>query len=260
MIKVGVYMKRGKWDKMKMDKICSDAIGENISIELLELSENMQKKCDLVIHKSIDLFVQSNVFNSEMAAKMLSNFRSYLKRNGEIVVVNSLDFDFLVTSRKKTFEKLLEINFMGCCSVPTVEMNTKKLIIKPDLACGSDFAHKFQIVNKLDIDNNDNGVYIQPFIETDDAVLKVYVIGEVTRYVLKNPNNIDINIENNVVEKIARLISEKLSCELFGFDLIQDIHDKKWYLIDVNSFSGMEILPDFENLFFNFIKSKLNKI
>ena len=261
MIRVGVYMKKGKWDKMKMDAICADAIMDGMNIQLIDLMFEINQKYDLIIHKSIDLFVQCNYFNSEIARLQLENFRDYLKKNKDVIIVNSLDFDLLVTSRKKTFEKLMEIDFKGYCVVPTIEISAAKLVIKPDLACGADFAHKFQIIDRntfVNDNNNNNNIYVQPFIETGDAVLKCYSIGGVTRYVLKNPNNININIRDDIVEKIANLIKEKLSCELFGFDLIQDIYNKKWYLIDINSFSGMEVLSDFEDLLLSFIKSKVN--
>ena len=261
-MRVGFYVKPGKWDKMNMAHFVETAKSHGIDIIRIDLNQDLelQGPFDLIVHKSIDLFVQSKHFNNKKADEQLKNLEKYSKAHPSTPFSNPLPFDDLVTSRKRIFDELSKLDFKGDCIVPDLTIKTCKYVIKTDLACGAESAHKFEFKDSIDFDPKaPDAPFVQPFFDAGDAVVKVYGIGHYTKVNIKNSKNIELNIDMAAVERVADVLRKGLGCELFGFDLIQDIQTKKWYIIDLNSFSGIEVIPGFEEMMIDFFKKKVSR-
>ncbi|KKN40642.1 hypothetical protein LCGC14_0731270 [marine sediment metagenome] len=120
-------------------------------------------------------------------------------------------------------------------------------------------------------------VYVQKFIECDGYERKIYVIGNevfgikrenpIYIYLREKPEKIDVdlikrekfNINEDIIT-LAKILSQELKVKIFGFDLIQPINHEKYYLIDLNDFSGFRGLKDIGNVFQNFIKEYISSL
>ncbi|OHS94642.1 hypothetical protein TRFO_11035 [Tritrichomonas foetus] len=259
-MKVGFYVKNGKWNKMNMPHFAEIAESHGIYLKRIDLDQDLveQGPFDLIIHKSIDLFVQSIYFDNKKACDQLNKFQSYIKNNPQIPISNPLNFDYLVISRKRIFNELKKLNFNGDCIVPDMSIKTGKYVIKSDLACGAESAHKFEYLCDQDFNPSIEELhFVQPFFETGDSVIKVYVIGKYTKVNVKKPKNFELNYDLNAIERISDVLRKGLRCELFGYDLIRDIHTGNFYIIDLNSFSGIEVIPGFEEMMIDFFQTKI---
>lgn len=263
-MRVGFYVKPGKWDKMNMPHFVKVANKIGITIIRIDLSKSLDEQgpFDLIVHKSIDLFVQSNYFHNEIVKLQLQNFKNYITSHPEIPISNPLSFDELVTSRRKIFNALFKLQFNNNCIIPNLSILTEKYVIKPDLACGSEIAHKFEFTNRsnaLILNENNRDVIVQPYFDTGNAVLKVYSIGNITKVHVINPDSIKLDYNKTSIESIADVLRNAFECDLFGFDLVREIQSGNWYIVDLNSFSGIEVIPGFEELLIKFFRQKLQK-
>lgn len=120
-------------------------------------------------------------------------------------------------------------------------------------------------------------VYVQKFIECDGYERKIYVIGDevfgikrenpIYIYLREKPEKIDVdlikrekfNINEDIIT-LAKILSQELKVKIFGFDLIQPINHEKYYLIDLNDFSGFKGLKGIGNVFQNFIKEYISSL
>ena len=120
-------------------------------------------------------------------------------------------------------------------------------------------------------------VYVQKFIECDGYERKVYVIGDevfgikrenpIYIYLREKPEKINVDLikreEYKITEDIktlAKILSQELKVKIFGFDLIQHINHEKYYLIDLNDFSGFRGIPHIGNVFQIFIKEYISSL
>lgn len=261
---VGFYVKPSKWVKMNISHFVETAKKQGIIIIRIDLNKSLEDQgpFDYIIHKSIDLFVQSKYFHNENAELQLQNFQKYIALHPNIPISNPLSFDELVTSRSKVFNELSKLKFNNDCFIPDISIHTGKYIIKPDLACGSKIAHQFKYIDdyeKIIQNKSYKNQLIQPFFDTGDSVLKVYSIGNCTKVHIKKPDSFKLDFEMESIKRISALIRNALKCDIFGFDLIQDIKSKKWYIIDLNSFSGIEVIPGYEEILIELIHQKTGK-
>lgn len=261
LMKVGFYVKPEKWIKMDIPHFVETAKKQGISIIRIDLDKDLEEQgpFDIIIHKSIDLFVQSNYFHNKKVKLQLQNFQKYITHHPDIPISNPFYFDEFVTSRIRIFNELNKLQFNNDCFVPDLSIHTGKYVIKPDLACGSAIAHQFKYIESRDsVIQNENQI-IQPYFETGNFVLKVYSIGKHTKVHVINPQLFKLEFENEFVERIAAVLRNAFKCDLFGFDLIQDIYSRKWYIIDLNSFSGIEVIPGYEEMMIELIHQKTGK-
>lgn len=263
-MKVGFYVKPEKWIKMNVPHFVETAKKHGINIISINLNNSLEEQgpFDIIIHKSIDLFVQSNYFHNEKAKLQLQNFQKYINSHPDVPIINPLSFDELVTSRSKIFNELNKLQFNKDCYIPDLSIHTNKYVIKPDLACGSIIAHQFKYIDNNDImfqSENSKNQLIQPYFDTGDSVLKVYVIANHTKVHVKKPDLFKLDYDMESLNRISNILRNAFKCDLFGFDLIQDIKSKKWYIIDLNSFSGIEIFSDYEEMVIELIHQKTGK-
>ena len=119
--------------------------------------------------------------------------------------------------------------------------------------------------------------YIQKFIECDGYERKIYTIGDkvfgikrenpIYIYLREKLEKIDVDLikreEYNITEDIitlAKILSQELKVKIFGFDLIKPINQEKYYLIDLNDFSGFRGIPNIGNVFQNFIREFISSL
>jgi glutathione synthase/RimK-type ligase-like ATP-grasp enzyme len=115
-------------------------------------------------------------------------------------------------------------------------------------------------------------VYIQKFIECDGIERKVYVIGDkvfgikrenpIYKFLRERPENIDVeSIEresfeiSNEIQKLSKILSEGLKLKIFGFDLVKQIEQDIYYLIDLNDFPSFKGIPNVENELADYLKN-----
>lgn len=256
LIQVGFYVKPEKWKKMEMPSLVETAKKHNIEITQLNLNKSIESQgdFDIILHKSIDLFVQTILKHNNEAETMLSNFQRYIQNHPNVPVCNRLEFDSFVISRRKIHEALSNIDFQGDCLIPDLSYVCDKYIVKPDLSCGDHTAHEFRICTREEINNYSTDEWVvQPYYNTKDAVLKVHCIGNSVAFKLKNSENIEYEFNNDTVVRIAEKIRSSLKCDLFGFDIVRDVDLNQNFLVDLNSFSGIEAMPQYEILLIRFI-------
>jgi len=131
------------------------------------------------------------------------------------------------------------------------------------------FCKKYQIFLTYD-------VYIQKFIECDGIERKVYIIGDkvfgikrespIYIFLRENPKNInsdtikreEFEVSKEII-KLAKILSQELNLEIFGFDLVKTVDQKRYYLIDLNDFPGFRGINNIEktltDYFTNYIMS-----
>lgn len=260
-IRCGFYVKHEKWIKMHMDAVSKNLATKGIEIIPIDLEKDLktQGPFDIIIHKSIDLFVRKNCFSDLTASKQLETFINFCQEN-QIPVANPFSFDDICTSRKRFSQALSSINFENLCLIPTISPEYHHFIIKPELACGANEAHVFIQTDSYEEakEKNDSPNFIsQPLLDTNGIVAKVYCIGSAVRFNIKGGQ---MKLDEKILKKIADKIHSHFGCDLFGFDLIRETDNPFLYLIDLNSFSGIEALKGFEDLLANYIIEKVNKI
>ena len=86
-------------------------------------------------------------------------------------------------------------------------------------------------------------------------------------YLREKLEKIDVDLikreEYNITEDIitlAKILSQELKVKIFGFDLIKPINQEKYYLIDLNDFSGFRGIPNIGNVFQNFIREFISSL
>ncbi|CAO3650616.1 unnamed protein product [Cunninghamella blakesleeana] len=65
-------------------------------------------------------------------------------------------------------------------------------------------------------------------------------------------------LDHNRLQKIANLLHQKLGLTFFGFDVLIESNTSKYYIVDVNYFPSFKNVPNFQTVFIDILKKKLN--
>lgn len=120
-------------------------------------------------------------------------------------------------------------------------------------------------------------LYIQNFIKCDGFDRKVYVVGDKTYgikrenpiyiFLREQPETIDVeslerkNIDlSEDIRQLARLLSNELNLDIFGFDLVKATHKEGYYLIDLNDFPGFKGIENIDQIIADYIAIYLDQV
>lgn len=120
-------------------------------------------------------------------------------------------------------------------------------------------------------------LYIQNFIKCDGFDRKVYVVGDkiygikrenpIYIFLREKPETIDVeSLErepfdlSEEIKQLARLLSNKLNLDIFGFDLVKPTDRQGYYLIDLNDFPGFKGIENIDHIIANYIAEYLEKL
>ena len=60
--------------------------------------------------------------------------------------------------------------------------------------------------------------------------------------------------------KLTKILSQELELNIFGFDLVKPLNQKRYYLIDLNDFPGYRGIKNIENVLVSYFKNHISKI
>jgi hypothetical protein len=204
----------------------------------------------------------------------------YIKNNN-IVMVERYDGIKSIQNRKIFNEIIKNINInnniFNCPTFTKYNIhqnnNISKAIIKPHDALNINIAHNVFLIDNINKLNNSFINYdyiIQPFLYHNEIVYKIYYINSkiyiTHRYshngIINNNNGIEYfgrisdKQNNNKIKKVyitnpqykdlqllGDIITKLFGIYFFGIDLIKNIEDGKYYIIDINqcpSFHGID--------------------
>jgi glutathione synthase/RimK-type ligase-like ATP-grasp enzyme len=154
-------------------------------------------------------------------------------------------------------------------------------ICKSRKACGAAFAHLMALVENTDHMKQveeafpaGEPVFSQKFIPHDKSFFKVFVIGNVTRVLLRPSISSELkkgeifdsqdmkkyscggavvsDEDKNQLAQISKRIEDNLRLHFFGFDAVKD-ESGTFYVVDVNYFPTYNEIDDLNQLLTNFI-------
>ena len=181
--------------------------------------------------------------------------------------LNSLFFLRIVSNRKKLFCTLTGSKDV---LVPEVDSNCAKYIIKP--ICPYD--GEFIMNNRQNV--NTEKTFLQQWIPNSGPDIKVYVVfDEVFAFTrpssLTSAGTVAKKIRNDKARRLEKLkitkpwkvtpeiqraalaLRHSLKGDIFGFDMVQD-KDGKLFVIDVNSFPSMFVVPGIADIMIRHIR------
>lgn len=331
-IRIGYFLMVKKTEDMFSKKMIRSIFPlEFIPIDIRYPIEN--KNYDMVIHKITDLIKFYGIGDTmDLCNK---NFHDFYNRYKEkIIFIDKLEGIPVVNSRvlfqdffanlfsNADFLKKIEVLNIGCkVKVPkiiSVEKGEKyeiilekmkihnlnfPVIIKTKAALGEAKTHYMavslnheglKIVEQNYLFHNEDHI-VQEFINHEETIFKIYVIGEqshyYTRQSLPNVNNDilggnhfffdsqisfkaqleylkkrngdfkekNVKIDERLFDIMTETISQNIGFSLYGYDLIRDCENGDVHIVDINYFPGFKFEGDLQKLFLDFFLRKLQK-
>ncbi|KAF7233262.1 hypothetical protein EG68_10208 [Paragonimus skrjabini miyazakii] len=291
-ILVGILMKRRKFLKMEMDKFVSLKRPDNLEAILHKIPELLSSDGD-----SIDGHIESIL--------------DYVKTNENVVVIDAPVYVQRIVLRTQQYTPIdLAIRsseFGDRVSVPpfctlvtyNIEDNLDSLranfvrfplICKPLTAHGGSDAHTMALVfNPSGLEKLKFPVVAQQFIDHDDILFKIYVIGEKSFYFVRpsirnleesssqetiffnskdvSKDGVDSSLSNIKIDRLekhalslidAPLFSRIAACIREYVDSDRECAQPKWAIVDVNIFPDYSGVPDFHFHLENLVRQKLS--
>ncbi|KAI9306789.1 inositol-tetrakisphosphate 1-kinase [Cunninghamella echinulata] len=65
-------------------------------------------------------------------------------------------------------------------------------------------------------------------------------------------------LDHRRLQEIANLLQQKLGLTFFGFDVLIESNTNAYFIVDVNYFPSFKNVPNFQDIFIDIIKKKLN--
>ena len=164
------------------------------------------------------------------------------------------------------------------------------IISKSIIADGCESAHQcYFIYNKGGLSQCKYPCIIQQYYNHDGYVYKIYIIGnniyqkihpsatptsscydksiEFIQHLTSNDiynNNIVNNIitfpSMNLLKKLVQKLKEIFKLSLFGVDLIYNLNEKIYYIIDINYFPSYSGFPELQETFLSFFDTYINNL
>ena len=190
---------------------------------------------------------------------VLRGHNQYLEKSHEILEryslssVNSLKFLRTVSNRQTLFDALKNTDV----PVPDECPCSEGWISKPL----SPAVHKMKLSS---VKPDDKTMFTQKYIPNSGQDTKVYVAYK-HLYALIRPSNLNRKVDKlgksqpvKITKEIldaARVIREELDGEMFGMDFVRG-EDGINYIVDINAFPSMSIVPGIEQVFMGFFLNK----
>ncbi|XXG48942.1 hypothetical protein AAC387_Pa02g3259 [Persea americana] len=165
------------------------------------------------------------------------------------------------------------------------------LVAKPLVVDGSSKSHQLSLAyDRFSLSKLDPPMVLQEFVNHGGVLFKVFIVGETIKVVRRSslPNVSECELLNNfglyqfprvssattsaddagldpsvaelpplpLLERLARELRHRLGLQLFNMDIIREFGSKdRFYVIDINYFPGYGKMPEYENIFTDFLLS-----
>ncbi|KAF6768113.1 hypothetical protein AHF37_08867 [Paragonimus kellicotti] len=268
---VGILMKRRKFLKMEMDKFVSLKRPDNLEFVTLDYDNFTHLELSAILHKIPELLSS----DGDSIDAHIDSILDYVKTNEKMVVIDAPVYVQRIALRTQQYTSI------------DLAIRSSEFICKPLTAHGGGDAHTMALVfNPSGLQKLKFPVVAQQFIDHDDMLFKIYVIGEKSFYFVRSSirnleesstqetiffNSKDVskdgvdsslsNIKTDRLEKhalslidaplfsrIATCIREVIHLDLFGVDVIRYVDSNTECVQPKWAIVDVNVFPDYSGV------------